>query len=459
MIKLGIKQKLSLLTACIVLTLMIAGLWISSAREIRFKKEEARKLMINLGKQIALVQSLSDPISSSAMNEYLEKTIRSNLSRAGYSITILYLISIDHSQKIQKSVINKNILRIASTNEEKLLQSIISNSQLDLIKIFGTHVQNLKVDLADKGSLMMGFSMQILKNEILEGIHSHLFFGLIIIVLGVLGSIWIAQAITKPLFQLVDGFQKVTRGDFDSTVQIHTHDELESLADSYNQMLSGLKEREMIKDIFRRYASNEVVQNILEGKVKPTLTGELRTVTVLFSDIRMFTALASKLSPEQVVHLLNRYFTAMTDIAIQNEGLIDKFTGDEMMIVFGAPIAHSDDPERAVKTALQMLKELKIVNEGLEREGFPKINIGIGINTGLAVAGNIGSEKRMAYTVIGPEVNLASRLVALAQRGEICLSQNTFERVKDIIQTAPESVMIKGIDKPITIHRFSPSDS
>jgi class 3 adenylate cyclase len=434
-----------------ILITLIITLTISSIREVRFKKEEAKKLMINLGKQIGLIKGLHQQPDKSFLKEYLEKTVHSSLSRRGYSLAIVYIITTDSLGQLELSVFNWNVIHTPKQDADLLAKKILAD-QMPLSQ----EIQNVNVEIEKKEKLHLGFSLHILESEILAGLFEHFLLGFFLILIGILAAIAVAGKITQPLFKLIDGFQKISKGDFHTQVQIQTHDELQDLSESFNQMAAGLQERELIKDIFRRYATDQVVQKILEGEVRPTLSGERREVTVLFSDIRMFTSIAAKLRPEEIVYILNKYFTAMTDVVIEHEGLIDKFTGDEMMVVFGAPLHHSDDPHRALQTAIKMFQELEKVNRQLESEGYSKIEIGIGINTGIAVAGNIGSEKRMAYTVIGQDVNLAARLVSLAQKGEICLSASTYEKIKDLIHAKSETVSLKGLETPLTVYRFSP---
>lgn len=453
-LRLGIRAKLGLLSVFFVLLTLIITLSISSYREVESKKAEARKLMINLGKQIGLLKSMEETLPKNIISDYLDKTIQSNLSRKGYSIAIVYLITTDHAGRLKHSSFNWNMIKISENQAEMLARKILENDRKNTPFLPGPGIQNVKVELREKEALYLGFSMQLIQSEILAAILENLFIGFLLICLAIIGALILAKKITGPLFRLIEGIEKVSKGDFNVKVLISTGDEIEQLSHSFNQMTLGLQERETIKDIFRRYASDQVVGKILEGKVKPTLSGELKTVTVLFSDIRMFTAMSSKLTPEKTVYLLNRYFTAMTDVVISNEGFIDKFTGDEMMVVFGAPIEQPDHIEKAVKTALQMLEKLESVNETLQKEGCPKIEIGIGINSGEAIAGNIGSEKRMAYTVIGQDVNLASRLVSIAGKGEIILSQAAFHKVKHMIQAQEEIVTLKGVEQSLTIYRY-----
>jgi len=165
--------------------------------------------------------------------------------------------------------------------------------------------------------------------------------------------------------------------------------------------------------------------------------------------------MSEKMKPEEVVHILNEYFSAMIEIIFKYEGTLDKFIGDAIMAVFGAPVAHPDDPQRALRTAVEMREELKKLQEKWKGEGRPAFDIGIGINTGEVVAGNIGSSERMDYTVIGDNVNLASRLESLNKEHQthILISEDTYQKVKDVAKVRPiEPVKVKGKEKEVMIY-------
>ncbi|MGB8507610.1 MAG: adenylate/guanylate cyclase domain-containing protein, partial [Pyrinomonadaceae bacterium] len=168
-----------------------------------------------------------------------------------------------------------------------------------------------------------------------------------------------------------------------------------------------------------------VVQQILESPDSFKLGGVNQTVTVLFADIRGFTRISEHAPPEQVVRLLNRHFSAMSEIIFARGGTLDKYLGDGLMALFGAPQASPDDACNAVSAAVEMQREMEIINEGLSAENLGEIHIGVGLHTGVATVGYIGSERRSEYTAIGDTVNLASRLEANALPGQILLSEAT----------------------------------
>ncbi len=214
------------------------------------------------------------------------------------------------------------------------------------------------------------------------------------------------------------------------------------------------KEKRKIKNIFSKYVSKGVVDELLKNQ-EVKLGGEKRVVSVLFSDIRGFTSMSEKIKPEEVVSILNEYLSEMTDIIFTNKGTLDKFIGDAVMAVFGSPIFLKDHAQRAVKTAVLMIKKLDELNEKWEKQGKKTLKIGIGINSGEVIAGNMGSLKRMEYTVIGDNVNLASRLESMNKElgTEILISENTYKEVKDIVRVRKfENIKIRGKEESITVY-------
>ncbi|MDD3625920.1 MAG: adenylate/guanylate cyclase domain-containing protein [bacterium] len=209
-------------------------------------------------------------------------------------------------------------------------------------------------------------------------------------------------------------------------------------------LFEKIREEEKIRNRLSRYMSNNVVNEIISGK-EMKLGGEKKVITTLFSDIRGFTTMSEKMQPEEVVALLNEYFTLMTEVIFKYEGTLDKFIGDCIMAVFGAPFPHPDDPIRAVKTAIEMRDATIELNKRWLSLGRKNIGVGIGINTGEAIAGNIGSLQRMDYTVISDAVNLAERLEANAPAEKIYISDSTYQLVKDHVNVMElEPIKVKG---------------
>ena len=211
--------------------------------------------------------------------------------------------------------------------------------------------------------------------------------------------------------------------------------------------LSGINK---VKSTFKKYVSESIVDELLENETSLELGGSEKEVCVLFADIRGFTALSEKMEASKVVYVLNNYFQSMIEVIFKFKGTLDKIIGDELMVLYGVPLKTDNDPQNAVNSAIEMLFSLDNFNKKMESEGLPKLEIGIGINFGNVVSGNIGSDQQMNYTVIGDNVNLASRLCSSAMPGEIIISNSVYDFLDDkskFIKSEPFSV--KGKSKPI----------
>lgn len=208
-----------------------------------------------------------------------------------------------------------------------------------------------------------------------------------------------------------------------------------------------------IRQTFGRYLTDEVVANLLEHPEGLKLGGERRKITILTSDLRGFTALSERLSPEEVIKVLNIYLGYMADIITQHQGTIDEFMGDGILVLFGAPTARDDDAKRAIACAISMQLAMDSVNEKMSQLGLPHLEMGIGINTGEVIVGNIGSEKRTKYGVVGSQVNLTYRIESYTVGGQILISELTLQEAGSIVQVEGQrEVYTKGVKKPITIY-------
>lgn len=217
------------------------------------------------------------------------------------------------------------------------------------------------------------------------------------------------------------------------------------------RLFEKFKREVNIRGNLQRYLPQDVVEQIMKSPHKEVELGGMRKeVTVLFSDIRGFTSLAEKMLPMEVTDFLNHYFTEMTEIVFKHKGTLDKFIGDSVMAVFGAPFSYGLDATRAVMAAIDMLKRMRELKEMWKRQGRRGFDIGIGINTGHAFAGNIGSPQRMEYTVIGDIVNVASRLAATASPSQILVSKDTFSQVETTVRTRSLGLInLKGREESI----------
>lgn len=208
-----------------------------------------------------------------------------------------------------------------------------------------------------------------------------------------------------------------------------------------------LEQEAVTRQKFQRLLSPAIAQQVIDGMVEIKKGGENRQTTVLFSDIRGFTSMSESSDPQVIVEMLNEYFELMVEVVFKYEGTLDKFVGDEIMALFGAPVSHEDDPVRAVRTAIEMLDVLDQLNAVRAERGQPVVKIGIGINTGEVVAGYLGSSKALEYTVIGDTVNTGARLCSVAKAGQIIISHNTYEQCGgqfEVIELPPAQVKGKS---------------
>ena len=285
--------------------------------------------------------------------------------------------------------------------------------------------------------------------------RTYLILALLGLAISVAVGIWIARGVSKPVLQLAEGARKIGEGDYQHRVSVNQPDEMGLLAASFNHMSKGLAERDQVRDLLGKVVSPAVAAELLRKDV--TLGGEEREVTVLFSDVRSFTTMCEALAPQEVLGILNRYFTRMSTIVEAHGGVVDKYVGDAIMALFGAPLANADDADRAMKTALEMCEALDELNAQQQVRGHPAIKVGIGINTDVVIAGNMGSQTRLNYTVIGDGVNLASRLEGLTKTPEyatrIIISSTTLAKAKGRYQTRLlGQVAVKGKQKPTEIY-------
>lgn len=217
------------------------------------------------------------------------------------------------------------------------------------------------------------------------------------------------------------------------------------------------REKRMIRKAFQYYLTKSVVDEVLRDPSKLKLGGEKRECTILFSDVRGFTSISEKLSPEALVALLNSYLTPMTDIVYKYDGTLDKYIGDAVMAVFGAPVAYGDHAARACRVCLEMMGTLRALQGGWREQGLPELDIGIGLNTGLVSAGNMGSSQRFDYTVMGDNVNLASRLEGINKQygTNIIISEFTYEAAKNAVYAREiDRVRVKGKREPVKIYEL-----
>jgi adenylate cyclase len=274
-------------------------------------------------------------------------------------------------------------------------------------------------------------------------------------------ALWFARNLSRPLRTLTEHTEVIAHGDYTTRLQLDRADEIGQLATSFNRMSEGLAERDKVRDLLEKNVSPEVAAQLMrDGSV---LGGEERELTVLFVDLRSFSTMSESLPPRDVLALLNRYFDRMSGIVEIYHGIVDKYMGDEIMALFGAPVPLANHANNAILAAIEMKSALARLNAELATEGLAKLRFGIGINTARVIAGNIGSSRRLNYSVIGDGVNIAARLQGLTRmsqyRTDILVSASTLAAAKGSFRTRPlGAVPVRGRDEPVEIFAVDGSE-
>ncbi len=277
-------------------------------------------------------------------------------------------------------------------------------------------------------------SLQVIEKVILA-------VGALALIVALVGGFALARGITAPVQTLVDATEKIRAGNYDVQLASSSKDEIGKLSQSFNEMVIGLRERILMS----KFVSASTVEMIKEGG-KLQLGGERRNVTVFFSDIRGFTSFSERVQPEVVIDTLNKYLSTQARLVVKHHGVIDKYVGDELVAIFEGP----DMVDNALLTATEIQKEIIRLN----RDNPENIQIGIGINTGMAIVGNVGSEERMDHTVLGNNMNLGARLCSIAQPGQILISESSWRlaKSKEVSFRPLDAITVKGIARPVPIY-------
>ena len=302
------------------------------------------------------------------------------------------------------------------------------------------------------------FSAALDISDIKVIVRNHLWMAALIVLAAssiAVGIGWrLASRMSRALSRVNAAIRRLEQQEYVKVEVLRTGDELEDLAQGFNSMVDGLRERDKLRVTMGKYMTEEVLEHVLAGEVE--LGGKTLELTILFCDLRDFTTLSEKRTAQQIVELLNEYFTEMVDCVMAEGGVVDKYIGDNIMAVFGAPVTRPDDAKRAVRAAVRMRGALAKLNERFAARGIERLRFGIGLHSGEVVAGNIGSAKRMEYTVIGDAVNLASRLESKTKElaTDILISEATLERLDDLAAVeAMGEVTVKGRAQPVKIYK------
>jgi adenylate cyclase len=294
--------------------------------------------------------------------------------------------------------------------------------------------------LSSKGSVVLAPIVRFRFNYLLAGLASLICVGLLIR--------WNTLPVAKSVAEISQAAAKVEDGDYTVSIPDDRTDEIGYLKRRFNKMIDGLKQRDLIERTFGRYVDKNIAQDLMSRPEALHLGGEKQTVTVMMADLRGFTQSAEKLDPEVVIAMLNRYFARMIGVIENYQGIIVDFFGDSVLVFFNG--FHSGIPERAadaIRCAVEMQRRLAVVSEENQQRGLPPLEMGIGIHTGEVVVGNIGSETRAKYGIVGSAVNETDRIQSTAQGGAVMISEQTYSVVADRVEVGPKwQASLKGLE-------------
>ena len=448
-IRVPLKVKLSLLiTALVVLAVALVGLFLLRQQQQSLTAEMTKRGL-----------TMAENFAAGAKTPLLtgdDLTLGVLVTDAMKDPDVSYVIVADHDGRVLAHSDPQAAVK-STVDRPKGLEPLKDRLLVQIYKTPQGRVIDFAVPLVYSGvpvgALYLGFSEEAITAALASARNQALLITLLMVLAGLGGAVGLAALLSRPIFRLVQATGAIAAGNFNITLPVASRDELGVLTDSFNRMARSLREKEMIKRAFTRYVAREVVEEILKNPENMALTGERREVTVLFCDVRGFTPLSERLSPEEVVLLLNDFYNLMIETTFKHDGTLDKFLGDAVMAVFGAPLAHPDHSARAIRTAVAMREGIVGLNERRARDGKEPIAVGIGVSAGEAVAGTVGTEDRMEYTVIGDSVNLAARLESNAKPGQILISHRTYERVRDLVDARPLGrIRVKGKEEEVEVY-------
>jgi adenylate cyclase len=372
------------------------------------------------------------------------------------SVGISYLV--DHDGNILAHPTEKLVLSGASLKETPIVRAMLESTVPNNVQPFTDRDGKAYLGaFRQVGVGGVGVIVQTLEETALAAVERVKYRSLLIagiaLFLGFSAIYFFSMTLTRPIKALVTLTREIAKGNFNIAVKPKGRDEIAELTKSFGQMATGLAERDKLKETFNKFHSKEIAEAILSGEIK--LGGNRQQATVFFSDIRSFTSISEELEAEQVVEMLNEYMTAMVEEITAHHGVVDKYVGDAIMAIWGVPMSKPEDTWNAVRASLAMRMRLEKFNQERIQKGKKPICIGMGLHSGELIAGNIGSNQKMEYTVIGDTVNTASRVESLTKEfgTDMLISDSVYEKVKDKLIVEAVSASVKGKAKALKAYK------
>jgi adenylate cyclase len=390
-----------------------------------------------VGQLLDLGESMVRNASSTAPDELLgeeELALFQTVTTIAENEQVIYALILDHRNVIVAHNHMEEVGKVFKKPEMGLVYRDQGGVKASEINLHGLDALFFEAPMKYQGIKVGEVCIAISQKKIYQNIRdAEIFVAILTLImtsLGILMSLGLSMYFSRPIRQLGESTRALGMGQFSHRVRMTRNDEFADLAYAFNRMAEDLELKEKIKDSFGRYVTPEIVEMILANPDKQWMKGSKIEATVLFVDIRGFTSISEQLDAGAVVDLLNDYLTRVTDAVIKHGGHLNKFLGDEAMAVFGAPLPIPSHAEAAVRAAMDIQKQIEEINHRKNMNNVT-IGVGVGVNSGEMVAGNLGSEKKMEYTVIGDNVNVASRLTSVAEAGAILITKATYDLIQD----------------------------
>jgi len=433
----------------VTIIIIITTVFLLSFVNLSQQKERLYRQTVKIGKV-----SLNYFVSNASIPLLNDDILRLNtLIKEATSVEgLLYAIIVNHNQIIKAHTdinkINMVFEKFDNVEDERREDDV---AYFNYFSESGGQILNLTQPIVFKnkelGEVHVGVSIDFIEKLIHKERLSIIAITVFIILFGIGIAVWLGLRFSRPIQDLVLATQEIGSGNYQHKIILARNDELGNLATAFNRMGDELWKNSLMQQSFGKYIGSEVLDMIMADPESDWLKGHKNEATILFTDIRGFTSYSEVKEPEEIVDALNEYFEIATQAILDHGGYVDKFIGDAVLGVFGVPVYHKEHAERAVRASIDMQKEFR---KEREKENDLLQSVGISINSGVVVSGNIGSQNKMEYTVIGDSVNVASRLNDLAGPGEIIISKSVYVYLGDMISVETLSPQyIKGKTEPI----------
>ncbi len=432
---------------CLVVALLSVGILLRQRDRLKDQMETIGKVSLSYFANDARIPMIEN------------NTLRLNtlINEAGSVPGLVYATIVDNKNQVLADTDNDKIGTFFEgfpQQENKKEQNGITH--FEYIAPPDQRILNLTSPISFKekklGDVHVGVSLNFIEQVIKEERWNIIGMTLFLVLIGIVITVGLGLWFSRPILKLVMATREISMGNYGHKVELDRKDELGNLAVEFNKMSDELWVKSLMQDSFGKYVGSEVLEMIMNNPENTWLKGNRSEATIIFTDVRGFTEYAEEKQPEELVEELNECFEIQTSAILDHGGYIDKFIGDAVLGVFGVPVYHKDHIERAVRAAIDMQVALK--NASKDNRNQLLTSIGIGINSGVVVSGNIGSQVKIEYTVVGDSVNVASRLNNLAGPGEVIISGVIYEQIRNMVAVeALPPQELKGKSDPIEIYK------